>query len=395
MVAAVYEHKGKTRSRGFQVRWKLYFPDGSFANKYKYLPARQEADSVRRDCDFLEKGSRSGSLSLREVAQARRDGYISEQEARTLTGGKLVADYDLSAVLEAYRKTIAVSHTPVAFEKAFSKAKLICLWLKKNPIPLLTDSDVKRYVLDRREGRLQFRNPKTGFARNGVRPKTVSNEIQIMTGLINEAVKLGMVETNVARSVSVPVKTSKLRKAFSKSDLDRFLVAIDDNRHLLHGQIYEFVMVALYTGFRRSELRTLTWDDIDLVNRRISIQAKSLPGEPDFTPKSGTARSKSIADKLYPIISDIERKGQFLFGGAKPYHIDSISQAVRLVMRRAGLPGWSLHNLRHTYGSWLLRKTGGDLKFVQEELGHLDISTTKNYMHSIESDDQGRDFDYE
>ena len=395
MVAAVYEHKGKIRNRGFQVRWKLYFPDGSCTTKFKYLPTRPEAEAVRRDCDFLENGSRSGSLSPREVAQARRDGYISEQEARTLSGGKVVADYNLTAVLEAYRKTIAVSHTPVAFEKAFSKAQIIALWLKKNPIPLLVESDVKRYVLDRREGRIQYRNNKTGFARDGVRPKTVSNEIQIMVGLINEAVKLGMVETNVAKSVSVPVKTSKLRKALSRSDLMRFMPAVEANRHLMHGQMYEFIMVALYTGFRRSELRTLTWDDVDLVNHRISVQAKALPGEPDFTPKSGTARSKSIADKLYPVIDGIERKGRFLFGGDKPYHIDSISQAVRLVMRRAGLTGWSLHHLRHTYGSWLLRKTGGDLKFVQEDLGHLVLATTQNYMHSIESDDQGRSFDYE
>src|SRR5690606_27827983 len=145
------------------------------------------------------------------------------------------------------------------------KAKLIGLWLKKTPIPLLTESDVKRYVLDRREGRLQFRNNKTGFARDGVRPKTVANEIQIMVGLVNEAVKLGMVDTNVAKSVSGPLKTSKLRKALSRSDLLRFMPAGEGNRQLLHGQMYEFVMVALYTGFRRSELRTLAWEeDIDL-----------------------------------------------------------------------------------------------------------------------------------
>ncbi len=62
-------------------------------------------------------------------------------------------------------------------------------------------------------------------------------------------------------------------------------------------------------------------------------------------------------------------------------------------MLRARLPGLSLHRCRHTYSSWILRKTE-DLKYVQEELGHLDIGTTKLYMHTIETDDPARSFDY-
>jgi len=390
-MAAVYPHK----SRGLQVRWVLHMPDGSRSTKYRYSHSPAEAEQIRRDCDFLEKGSRSGNLSVREISQARRDSLITELEARNLSGGKVAADYDLPKVVEAYRSTISVSHTHVAFQKAFSKVKLISLWLKKHPIPLLTSSDIKKYVLDRREGRIVYRNKKTGYAPAGAAPKTISNELQMMCGLIDEAVRLGMLEKNPARDVVVPLKSSKLLRALSLDEVGRVIAAAEENRHLMHGQLYEFIHVALFTGFRRSELRTLTWDDINFNTRRIIIQSKQIDGEADFTPKSGNARFKSIPDKLVPLLAEMERKGRFVFGGAAPYHIDSISQVVRLLMRRAGLVGVSLHHCRHTYGSWLLKRTG-DLSLVQGEMGHMDLSTTKRYMHTIEDlNDPARSFDYE
>lgn len=389
-MASVYKHK----QHGYMIRYRLYMPDGSSVVRFRYYRTKPEADYACRSCEYLEAGSRSGSLSQREVAQARRDGLISDQDGFALSGGKAVELYSLDRVLEAYRESISVSHTPVAFDKAYSKARLICGWLKSHPIPSLTESDLKRYIIDRREGRVQFRNAKTGFARDRISSKTIKNDLQIICGLIDEAMKLGMVDSNVARSVSVPVKSSTIRRALTKREVALVLESADTNRHLLHGQMYEFVLLALYTGFRRSELRTLTWADIDLVHKRIVVQSKSIDGEPDFTPKSGEARSKSIPDKLLPVLSSIKRDGRFVFGGAKPYHVDSISQAVRTVMRRAGLSGVSLHNCRHTYGSWLLRKTG-DLKYVQHEMGHLTLDTTKNYMHFVESDDPARSFDYE
>lgn len=389
-MAAVYPHK----SRGYQVRYYLYLPDGSRVTKYRYYQSSVEAEQVRRDCDFIEKGSRAGNLSTREIAQARRDGLINDDEARVLSGGAVVVDYDLDRVVEEYRKTISVSHTPEAFGKAYAKVLLLADWLKRRPIPTLTDADVKEYILARREGNLVFRNAKTGFARVGVSPKTIKNELNLLQGLIDEAVKLRMVDRNAARAVTVPVKTKKVQRALAKAQIDKVVETARRHSRLMHGQILDFVMIALYTGFRRSELRTLTWDDVDLINRRITVQSKPVPDEPDFTPKSGSARSKSIPDKLMPVLQSMDRRGRFLFGGERPYHKDSISQVLRLVMKRAGLVGFSLHNCRHTYGSWLLRKTG-DLKYVQDEMGHLDISTTKNYMHSIESDDPAKSFDYE
>jgi len=119
-------------------------------------------------------------------------------------------------------------------------------------------------------------------------------------------------------------------------------------------------------------------------------------GEENFTTKSGAADTVGIPDKLVPIIEGMARTGRFVFGGDKHVAKVAISAAVKQVMAKAGLSHQlSLHNLRHTFGSWLLRMTG-DLSFVQGAMRHLDIATTKLYMHNVaEENDPTRTFGYD
>jgi len=54
----------------------------------------------------------------------------------------------------------------------------------------------------------------------------------------------------------------------------------------------------------------------------------------------------------------------------------------------AGLPGVSLHRLRHTVATFLVSR--GELLRAQQRLGHRDASTTlRNYAHALPLEDQG------
>ena len=64
---------------------------------------------------------------------------------------------------------------------------------------------------------------------------------------------------------------------------------------------------------------------------------------------------------------------------------------------RVGFPRWSertsgfhvrIHDLRHAHASWALAG-GADLKAVMERMGHTQIETTQQYLHTFpESDDK-------
>jgi integrase len=61
----------------------------------------------------------------------------------------------------------------------------------------------------------------------------------------------------------------------------------------------------------------------------------------------------------------------------------NLNRAFKATLQRAGLPAVRFHDLRHTCATLLLRQ-GVNPKYVQELLGHADISLTLNiYSHVL------------
>ncbi len=392
-MAALYKHK----KYGYQVLYRIYLADGSAIKKHRYRPVHTDAKLLCAKAEYLECGSRRGNLTRQEIAAARRDGLINDTEAMQIFGGQPVAVYDLDLVIERYEASSAVANTPYGHTVNMRRARNLKKWLKKHPIPKLTDTDVKQYVLDRRKGNITHQiGASHHIRRGGVSAKTISNDMEVLRGLIDEAVKAGMVAKNVAREVNVPVKNKKVRRALSRAEVKRLMEAAEENRHLMHGLAFEMVMIALYAGLRRGELRSLKWDDVNLSERRLFVQAKEVEGEDDFTTKSGEAGSVGIPDRLYDILNNMKRPGPWVFGGKRPISLGQFTATFKKIVTRAGLdPSLSLHHARHTYGSVLLKKSGGDLRYVQERMRHLDIQTTKNYLHVIEDESAPeKDLDY-
>lgn len=387
----IYKHN----IHGFQIKFTVYFPDGSHKAKYKYTTSKSIADELLRCATFIENGSRAGNLNTREIAQARHDNMLSEDEARLLSGGKAVEPYSLERVFNNYEISSQLKNRPYTHKSAMGKARFLIKWLQSHPIPTLTVADVKLYAHQRQSGELVNPNSFNNYTVVGVAPKTINHEIDVLRNLIDEAVALGMVEGNVAKAVKVSQKNNTIRRSLKRDEINKLFEAADSSRHLCRGYAYEIIMFGLYTGMRRNELRTLCWSDIDLETRKIAVHAKEMDSEEDFTTKSGAADTVTIPDQLVPIINEMARSGRFVFGGDRPVSLQTMYAATKKIMAKAGLPkDLSLHHLRHTYGSWLLKVTG-NLSYVQGALRHLDIATTKKYMHTVEDEaDPARTFGY-
>ena len=63
----------------------------------------------------------------------------------------------------------------------------------------------------------------------------------------------------------------------------------------------------------------------------------------------------------------------------KPFSIRTLQYAFKVSIKEAGLPSYySIHACRHSYGTYLYKKTK-DLRLVQKQLGHSSITTTTVY----------------
>jgi integrase len=191
-----------------------------------------------------------------------------------------------------------------------------------------------------------------------------------------------------------------------------------DVRQLLHAAVdfgpdyLAYFRLATVTGARRGELCALTWRDIDLKNKALTIskatqsirmneQREVVREEKIATTKTGGQRIvpldsatidvlvelRRVADEARQAIkhstSDSSFARAFVFA-ADPDGQFALSKGAwsarwRRVQKRAGIEGIRLHDLRHFVGV-SLAKSGRPLREIMDQLGHKRLSTTEIYL---------------
>ena len=159
---------------------------------------------------------------------------------------------------------------------------------------------------------------------------------------------------------------------------ERFLTAVEIRRL---GQVLADRQVALplqvaivrllsVTGCRQSEIRTLRWGDY----REGHLFLRDSKTGPRTVWLSSAGRRE---------LDRLPRTGQFVFpasSGPGPMSTETLYSAWRRLRTQADLPGLRLHDLRHTYASFALRR-GETLVVIGRLLGHRDPDTTLKYTH--------------
>lgn len=140
------------------------------------------------------------------------------------------------------------------------------------------------------------------------------------------------------------------------------------------------IMELFYSsGLRLAELAGLQIEDMDLVDRTVRVTGK---GSRQRVVPLGRYACEALTTWLdrRPQPADGNR-AVFLSQRGKPLAGRSIQARISLWARRLGLPQRvHPHMLRHSFATHML-ESSGDLRAVQELLGHADISTTQIYTH--------------
>lgn len=158
---------------------------------------------------------------------------------------------------------------------------------------------------------------------------------------------------------------------------------------------------------RKGELLSLTWEDINLSSKEITVNktlARGLNGKLLIqTPKTiNSVRNIIIDDKTFELLKKwkLEQKQFFLLRGINILNSKQLifsneanqlvqpsvpSEWMNSVLKGSSMPKIKIHGFRHTHCS-LLFESGASIKEVQERLGHSDIRTTMDiYTHVTES----------
>lgn len=150
-----------------------------------------------------------------------------------------------------------------------------------------------------------------------------------------------------------------------KSIIKKYKAGDFSKNHELE-KVVEMFLFSCSTGLRISDLHFIT-------------QSKISDGFLIFKPYKSRKRYKEIHIPISPFIEKLLlKKGDHIFGN---FTEQVVNRKLKDVADICGIDkNLSMHVGRHTFATMFLQK-GGDIKALQDILGHSDIKTTMNYLH--------------
>ena len=212
----------------------------------------------------------------------------------------------------------------------------------------------------------------------GLAPRSLARLLSAWRGFFDWLVRSGDLAANPCQGIRAPRAARTLPEALSPDDASR-LVALEDGSDLglRDRALFE---LAYSCGLRVSELTGLDVGSVDASSGEVRVTGKG--SKTRIVPVGGPAL-EALARWL-PVRDRLAAAGEpALFVGRSGRRL-APREVQRRIKRRAALAGLGVdvhpHMLRHSFASHVLQSSG-DLRAVQEMLGHASIASTQVYTH--------------
>lgn len=272
-----------------------------------------------------------------------------------------------------------------------------------NALSIFDDIEIKKlqeHHIQKFIDELAAKNPHT---KKPTAYKTLVAYKVAVSQILQLPIKQGAISKDITKDVTIPAKAPKgKREALAEEQIKW----VEDTPH----RVQLAAMIMLYSGLRRGELLALTWGDIDLKEKTITVNKSvemigSKANVKDYTKTPAGMRTVYIPQKLVDYLLSVQKSsllvcaavsGGIMTNSAfnrmwQSYMCDlnikygKRTEKVSKFMPKKKNPmiikTFTAHQLRHTFAT-ILYKAGVDVLTAKEQLGHADINTTlKIYTH--------------
>lgn len=225
---------------------------------------------------------------------------------------------------------------------------------------------------------------------SGLSSRYISDIIILMKSIFKYAVRIYHI-FNPMDEVSLSHKKAteiKLLDTDEQCKLQQYIAENPNNTTL-------GIALCMSTGIRIGELCALTWSDIDIKKRiltvRKTIQRIQTPTEERKTKIIITEPKSESSKRCIPIpecmVNFLEKfksisKNYLISGNEKPVEPRTMQYRFSKILKNVKVPSVHFHALRHIFASNCV-KLGFDIKTLSEILGHSSVEITLNrYVHS-------------
>ena len=352
-----------------------YGVDGKQRNQYKsYKP---EPGMTKRQ---IEK-------------EMQRQAILFEEDCKR---GQITAAVKFETFAEQWFEEYAkVNLRPTSYARMKQLTKRVYPAIGHKRLDKITARDIQKFITDMLTNGRNLNNGKP------LSRKTAVHHLSFISDVFSYAVRMGMLCDNPCRRVFVPKQEQEEKQIYTIEQVK----ILYENLKSEPMKYQAYLLLSIYSGYRRSEMLGLEWKDIDfehdLIHVRRTSQYTSEKGIYTDTTKTRKSRrvSKmpaSIMNLLRQFKADQNEEARRLgtkwedydrlftkWNGA-PMNPQTPFEWLKGYCERIGIPFRNIHSLRHLHASLLIFE-GVDVVAVSEDMGHSVVGTTLNlYSHMFQ-----------
>ena len=352
-----------------------YGVDGKQRNQYKsYKP---EPGMTKRQ---IEK-------------EVQRQAILFEEDCKR---GQITAAVKFETFAEQWFEEYAkVNLRPTSYARMKQLTKRVYPAIGHKRLDKITARDIQKFVTDML---VNGKNMNTG---KPLSRKTAVHHLSFISDVFSYAVRMGMLCDNPCRRVFVPKQEQEEKQIYT---IEQVKILYENLKsEPMKYQVY--LLLSIYSGYRRSEMLGLEWKDIDfehdLIHVRRTSQYTSEKGI--YTDTTKTRKSKRVSKMPASIMNllrqfkadqneETRRLGTkwedydrlFTKWNGAPMNPQTPFEWLKGYCERIGIPFRNIHSLRHLHASLLIFE-GVDVVAVSEDMGHSVVGTTLNlYSHMFQ-----------
>ncbi|MFV8818079.1 tyrosine recombinase XerC [Haliea sp. E17] len=271
------------------------------------------------------------------------------------------------AFLDYLRDVRQVSpHTREGYRRDLQSLQSHCEQLGRDRPGAIIEADIRSWV--------------SQMHRRGVAATSIQRALSAARSWFNYLGRSEGEKHNPAAAVQAPRKPRKLPKTLDADQVDRYLEFNRKDPLALRDRAIAELFYS--SGLRLAELTAINIDDLDRHSQLVTVTGK---GRKTRTVPVGRTALGAIDDWLAvrnPAADDPDAaRALFLSHRGARISRRSVQDRLRIQGLRSGMhQNVHPHMLRHSFASHML-ESSGDLRAVQEMLGHANISTTQIYTH--------------
>jgi len=214
--------------------------------------------------------------------------------------------------------------------------------------------------------------------RRGLSPRSIQRVLSTSRSFFEYLLVEGVIKLSPAQNINSPKSAQLLPKAMD-ADLVQRLLDFKPNG-LIEVRDKAIAELLYSSGLRLSEVCTLDVQDLELKERvcRVTGKGNKMRVVPVGKKAIQAIRDWLIHRKELKHSKSSSSEAMFLNNKGKRISARSIQLRLEKLCAQRGLQGINPHMLRHSFASHVL-ESSGDLRAVQEMLGHADIATTQIY----------------